>query len=88
MTPLRPTPTPPALAPEATALAAYHLLDVPVAWADTSGRLLGANAAFEAAIGSTTPAMKGQAITGLLGLQPDAGTNADTSTDSCVPMEP
>ena len=76
MTPLRRTPTPPVLAPEATALAAHHLLDVPVVWADTSGRLLGANAAFEAATAAPSAAMEGRPVAQWLGLQPASAAQA------------
>ena len=69
MTPLRTVATPPALAPEATALAAYHLLEVPVAGADNSGRLLGASAAFAAATGATSAAMQDRPVAEWLGLQ-------------------
>ncbi len=49
---------------------AWHLLDVPVAWADAQGRLLGMNAAFEAALGGQADDHVGQALPGLLGLPP------------------
>ena len=49
-------------------LDAYHLLDVPVAWSDAAGRLLGANAAFETALGTPVAAMRGQCMAELLGL--------------------
>jgi len=46
--------------------AAYLLLDIPVAWLDLQGRLLGANPAFEAATGWPTAAAPGRAVAALL----------------------
>ncbi|MBC7729747.1 MAG: hypothetical protein H7242_19480, partial [Microbacteriaceae bacterium] len=60
MTSLRIDSAPPASAPELSPVAAFHLLDVPVAWADTGGRVLGANAPFEAALGWTVLGVEGQ----------------------------
>lgn len=83
MTSLRFDSAPPALAPEAPSVAAYHLLDVPVAWADSGGQLLGANAAFAAALGLPVLAMTGRSITDLLGLPSNAdtpGRHTDTDT--------
>jgi signal transduction histidine kinase/CheY-like chemotaxis protein len=83
MTSLRFDSASPALAPEAPSVAAYHLLDVPVAWADSHGQLLGANASFAAALGLPVLAMTGRSITDLLGLPSNADTpGRNTSTDS------
>ena len=80
-------PAPPSFAPEAPLVAAFHLLDVPVAWADISGQLLGANAAFAAALGLQAPALKGQSITALLGLQTAAATANPTATPTTGPVD-
>ncbi len=48
--------------------AAFDCLAVPVAWTDDNGRLLGANAAFEAATGLLTAGCGGQPLAELLGL--------------------
>ncbi len=91
MTLLRPDPAPPALAPEVSAVAAYHLLDIPVAWADASGRLLGANAAFMAATGApgaTGTAMPGRPVAEWLGLLPPSAAQAGASGASAPPAPP
>ena len=49
-------------------VAAFDLLDLPVAWADAQGRLLGANAAFEAACGRSVAAWRGRPMAEVLGL--------------------
>ena len=49
-------------------VAAFNLLDLPVAWADAQGRLLGANAAFEAACGRPVAAWRGRPMADVLGL--------------------
>ena len=49
-------------------VAAINLLDRPVAWADAQGRLLGANAAFEAACGRPVAAWRGRPMADVLGL--------------------
>jgi signal transduction histidine kinase/CheY-like chemotaxis protein len=72
-------PEPPSPAPNAGWVAGFHLLDVPVAWADARGQLLGANAAFAAALGLAVPEMKGRCIAELLGLQTPATTLSPTN---------
>ena len=49
-------------------VSAFDLLDLPVAWADAQGRLLGANAAFEAACGRPVAAWLGRPMASVLGL--------------------
>ena len=51
---------------------AYHWLDLPVAWTDLQGRLLGANPAFEAATGHRADAVQARRLTDLLGLDDNA----------------
>jgi signal transduction histidine kinase/CheY-like chemotaxis protein len=53
---------------------AYHWLDLPVAWTDAQGWLLGANPAFEAATGHRADAVHAQRLTDLLGLD---GSSSD-----------
>ena len=76
--PRRAVPTPtrrsrPAVDQAALDTAAFDMLDVPVAWADGNGLLLGANAAFAAATGHTVATCCGQPLAGLLGLPALAG---------------
>ena len=85
MNPLRLDPAPQALAAEPPHLNAYQLLDVPVAWADARGRLLGANAAFEAAAGAAVSAMQGRPIAELLGLTGGPGTTSTRINGSAEP---
>ena len=73
MNPSSDPPTPPSTPPAAPAglrpdTSAYHWLDLPVAWTDLQGRLLGANPAFEAATGHRADAAQAQRLTDLLGL--------------------
>ena len=70
-------PTPPTAAPPRGRQpvldpAALHLLDVPVAWADANGTLLGANAAFAATTGHSVASGQGQTLASLLGLPTNA----------------
>ena len=52
--------------------AAFHVLEVPVAWADGSSALLGANAAFAAATGHTVATCCSRPLASLLGLPAQA----------------
>ncbi len=54
--------------PAALDTRAFGLLTVPVAWTDAAGQLLGANAAFESALGLAAKAAVGRALVDLLGL--------------------
>jgi signal transduction histidine kinase/CheY-like chemotaxis protein len=54
--------------------AAYHWLDLPVAWTDLQGRLLGANPAFEALTGYRADTVQTQRLADLLGLD-DSGSD-------------
>ena len=47
---------------------AFHWIDLPVAWTDLQGRLLGANRAFETATGHRADALQAGHLTDLLGL--------------------
>ena len=47
---------------------AFHWIDLPVAWTDRQGRLLGANPAFEAATGHSVSALQAGHLTDLLDL--------------------
>jgi len=69
MNPLHPAPSAATPPPDT---AAYLLLDLPVAWADDQGRLLGANAAFDAATGQHANDRRGEPLAVLLGLTPPA----------------
>ena len=58
------------MAPTPPDTQAYALLGLPVAWADSRGRLQGSNPAFEAATGHTAAAAHGRALAEVLGLAP------------------
>ena len=60
----------------------WLLLDVPVAWTDAQGCVLGMNTAFETALGVHGADCQGQPLCALLGLPPDAGELASALRDA------
>ena len=58
-------------------LSAFDLLDLPVAWADAQGRLLGANAAFASACGRPVADWRGRPMAAVLGLGDPLSTVGD-----------
>ena len=69
-------------------MATFHLLDLPVAWADAQGRLLGANAAFELACGRPAAAWRGRPMADVLGLAAEAAAHLPALLAAGQPFAP